>query len=50
VRGIQSEVLEGATGYGAQFKELSAEDILIVGLFVAQKMAEARSSSATAAT
>lgn len=49
VRGLQSEVLEGATGYGAQFLDLSAEDILIVGLFVGQRMAEARSSSAAAA-
>lgn len=43
VRGKQSDVLEGATGYGAQFRDLSAEDILILGLFVSQKMTEARS-------
>lgn len=46
VRGLQPDVLEGATGYGAQFHDLSAEDILIVGLFIGQKMAEARSASA----
>lgn len=46
VRGPQPDVLEGAIGYGAQFHDLSAEDILIVGLFVGQKIAEARSGSA----
>lgn len=46
-RGAQSDVLDGATGYGAQFSELSAEDILILGLFVSQKMAEARSVAAS---
>lgn len=44
VRDKQPDVLEGATGYGAQFRNLSAEDILILGLFVGHKMTETRSA------
>jgi c-di-GMP-binding flagellar brake protein YcgR len=40
----ESDVLDGATVYGLQFAGLSAEDILIIGLFVSQQQAEARSA------
>lgn len=43
-RGTQSDVLEGATTYGVQFREMAAEDGLILGLFVSQQLAEARST------
>lgn len=43
VRGPHDEVLDGGTGYGAQFVELTAEDALIVSLFVSQKITESRS-------
>jgi hypothetical protein len=33
----QFDVLPGATAYGAQFKELSAEDALVIALFVCQQ-------------
>lgn len=46
VRAQQSDVLEGATAYGVQFRELSAEDVLIIGLFVSQQLMTARSASA----
>lgn len=45
VRGGQSEVLNGATAYGAQFHNMSAEDVLILGLFVGQQLVEARNTS-----
>ncbi len=46
VRAQQNDVLEGATAYGVQFRELSAEDVLIIGLFVSQQLMTARSASA----
>jgi c-di-GMP-binding flagellar brake protein YcgR len=46
VRAQQSDVLEGATAYGVQFRELSAEDVLIIDLFVSQQLMTARSASA----
>lgn len=44
VRANQSDALEGASAYGVQFREMSAEDTLILGLFVSQQLAAARSA------
>lgn len=44
IRAKNSDLLEGATVYGLQFFDLSAEDILILGQFVFQQQAEAKSS------
>lgn len=46
IRANQSDVLEGAPTYGVQFREMSAEDVLILGLFVSQQLAETGSASA----
>jgi c-di-GMP-binding flagellar brake protein YcgR len=46
-RGAQFDVLPGATAYGAQFKELSAEDALVIALFVCQQaMLDAKNPAA----
>ncbi len=44
VRANNSDLLEGATIYGLQFCDLSAEDILILGQFVSQHRAETRNT------
>jgi len=44
IRSHHSDLLEGATVYGLQFCELSAEDTLILGQFVSQQQAEAKSA------
>ncbi|WP_126444053.1 flagellar brake protein [Sulfuricystis multivorans] len=42
----QPDVLDGAPRYGAQFMEMSAEDTLIIGLFVRQQLVAARAAAA----
>lgn len=44
IRPNQSEVLAGANAFGVQFQELSAEDTLIIGLFVSQQIAVSNSA------
>lgn len=42
----QADVLDGSPRYGAQFNDMSAEDALIVGLFVRQQLMTARTPAA----
>lgn len=45
IRAGQSDALEGASTYGIQFRDVSAEDALIVSLFVNQQLVAARVAS-----
>lgn len=44
IRGNSSDLLEGAMVYGLQFCDLPAEDVLILGHLVAERLAETRST------
>lgn len=46
IRANQSDALDGAVAYGIQFRGMSAEDGLILSLFVSRQLAEARSAGA----